>query len=178
MTGLDNNFSQISRIVWRCQGKSHLLFTTRPHIPEDTKVQCNYVLSQGPQKVWFLPIKGSQHFLSCKYCHRLNSSLSLLTGCHEIQYLKAFISFLSKLFSLVWGEAFKQEIGSLSSNVVENESEKWQVIYWSQVKNICRFRASPEHVMLDEEGISPRLEDKVLHKGLRRVVISLNREWI
>ena len=32
---------------------------------------------------------------------------------------------------------------------------------------------SPEHVVLDEEGISRWLEDKVLHEGLRGVIISL-----
>jgi len=44
---------------------------------------------------------------------------------------------------------------SLSSNVVENESE---------------------HVVLDEEGITRGLEDKVLHKGLRRVIISTSHQ--
>lgn len=63
--------------------------------------------------------------------------------------------FLSKIFypSLVSYEArLKRETGVLSSDVVENESE---------------------HVVLDEEGISRGLEDKVLHEGLRGVIISL-----
>jgi hypothetical protein len=35
---------------------------------------------------------------------------------------------------------------------------------------------SPEDVVLDEERIGAGLEDKVLHEGLRDVVISLNNE--
>ena len=36
----------------------------------------------------------------------------------------------------------------------------------------------PEDIVLDEEGISRGFEDKVLHKRLRRVVISLGRDTI
>ena len=35
----------------------------------------------------------------------------------------------------------------------------------------------PEHVVLDEEGISRGLEDKVLHKGLRGIIISLKKKY-
>jgi hypothetical protein len=38
--------------------------------------------------------------------------------------------------------------------------------------------ASPEDVVLNEEGVAAGLEYKVLHEGLRDVVISLNTLWV
>ena len=57
---------------------------------------------------------------------------------------------------------------------MENQSENPGVGHI----NILMLMGLPEDIVLDEEGISRGFEDKVLHKRLRRVVISLGRDII
>jgi len=129
--------------------RTYLLFnikqfiTRRPHIPQDPSLHY-------PKKGFYHQGPGHK-------------------GCHEVTALETFT--LSTISLQHSSKAFYQGILFKQKSVQFNRGrggDKWGTVLGGDV-----VQNKPEHVVLDEEGVSARLQDKVLHERLRRVVVSL-----